>query len=217
MINPTAVAVSTALILAMLAATTWRIAIPPDWAYGPHGASLPHLLAFFICPACVAFVGGVLLARTLLAEATMDAAMQWKQWGSHVLIGYAAICTLFHFYLLTRSLGITGPFSPAVITRAGFVVVASFLILVSNQIPKLPWLPLRYQILDPARGAQLMRLAGQLLVLIGLVIVVGAFAMPLRVMAPLVVSMSTALFIVMIVRRFQLRREEMHEHHDNGS
>lgn len=218
MINRSAVAIATALIFAMLAATAWRIAVPPDWAYGPYGTPLPpDLLAFFICPACVAFVGGVLLAKTLLTEVTMDAAIQWKRWGNRVLIGYAVICTLFHFFILARSLEIAGPFSPAVIIRAGFVVGGSFLILASNQMPKLPWLPFRYQILDPARGAQLMRFAGQLLVLIGIVIVVGAFAMPLRMMEQLVVSMTTASFIVMIVRRFQLRREVIHERHDRRS
>jgi hypothetical protein len=41
--------------------------------------------------------------------------------------------------------------------------------------------------------------------------------MPLRLMAPLIFSMSTASFIVVIVRKFQLRREDMHERHDGGS
>jgi hypothetical protein len=221
MINRTATAFCAASILAMLAATTWRIAISPDWVYGPHGAPLSprHLLGLFTCPACAAFVGGVLLARTLLIQATMDAARQWKQWGSHVLIGYAVICTLFHFYLFTRSLGIAGPFSPMAIARAAFVLAGSFLILVCNQMPKLPWLQSRYQVLplDPARGARLMSFAGRLLVLTGLVVVVGAFVMPLRLMAPLIFSMSTASFIVVIVRKFQLRREDMHERNDSGS
>jgi hypothetical protein len=175
----------------------------------------------FVIPACVGFVGAVLALRKWLttASATAEAVEPWQRWGSHVLLAYGVFCTLFHLYAVARSAGFAGPFSPALVTRTVDVLAGCLLIVFANRMPKLPPLPTRFRFgqLDPVRGAQLLRLVARLLVLSGLAIVIGALVMPLRMMLPLGLSVTTTLALAVVVRKVQLLREQSHERLGHGS
>jgi hypothetical protein len=207
MINRAAAVTSIVLVLVMIAATLWRLPLLPDWAYGPNGAPPPMRKpsVMFIIPACVGFVGGVLALRKWLttATATADDVEPWQRWGSHVLVAYGVICTLFHLFVVARSAGFAGPFSPAVVARTADVLAGCLIIVFANQMPKLPSLPTRFRFgqLDPARAAQLLRFVARFLVLTGLAIVIGALAMPLRMMFPLALSVTTTGALAVVVRK----------------
>jgi hypothetical protein len=221
MISRTAAFTSIVLILVMIAATLWRLPMLPDWAYGPNGAPPPMRKpsVMFVIPACVGFVGAVLALRKWLTTASADAVEPWQRWGSHVLVAYAVFCTLFHLYGVARSAGFAGSFSPALVARTVDVLVGCLLIVAANRMPKLPLLPTRFRFgqLDPVRGAQLLRLVAWLLVLSGLAIVIGALVMPLRMMLPLALSVTTTLALAVVVRKVQLLREQSHERLGRGS
>ena len=221
MIHRTAAVTSIALILVMIAATLWRIPMLPDWAYGPNGAPPPirKPSVMFVIPACVGFVGAVLALQKWLTTATAEAVEPWKRWGSHVLVAYGVFCTLFHLYGVARSVGFAAPFSPTVVSRAVDVLAGCLIIVAANRIPKLPLLSSRFGILrlDPVRGSQFSRFGGRFLVLSGLAIVVGALAMPLRMMLPLALAVTVAVALAVIARKVQLLREQSHERLGGGS
>ena len=214
MINRSAAATSVVLVLVMLAATLWRIPLLPGWAYGPNGAPPPirNPLGLFVVPACVGFVGAVLALKKWVTPATADVE-PWRRWGSQLLVAYALMCTLFHLSSVAGSVGVAGPFSRPVVTRAVIVLSGSLIVVFANQMPKLPWLPSRFGTwqLDAVRGQQLLRSGGQLLVLWGVAAVIGALVMPLRMMVPLIVSITTALVLIAAVRRLALHRQQSRE------
>jgi hypothetical protein len=215
MIHRTAVVISIALMLVMLAAALWRIDLLPDWAYGLNGAPPPirKPAVMFIVPACVAFVGAVLALMKWLTTATADAVEPWRRWGSNTLIAYGMFCTLFHLYFVARSVGFAESFSPMVVTRTVDVLAGCLIIVMANQRPKLPPLPSRFGFgqLDPVRGSQLLRFGGRFVVLFGLAIIIAAFVMPPRLVTPLVLSLSTTMALAVIVRKVQLLREQSQE------
>jgi hypothetical protein len=55
------------------------------------------------------------------------------------------------------------------------------------------------------------------IVLSGLAIVIGALVMPLRMMLPLALSVSTTAALAVVVRKVQLLREQSHEGLGSGS
>jgi hypothetical protein len=215
MIHRSAVVTVIVLVLVMLVATLWRIPMLPDWAYGLNGAPAPirRPAVMFIVPACVAFVGAVLALQKWLTTATVDAVEPWKRWGSNVLVAYGVFCTLFHLYLVARSVGFAGPFSPATVARTVEVLAGCLVVAAANRMPKLPPLPSRFRIsnLDSGRGLQLLRFGGRLLFLLGLAIIIAAFVMPPRLVTPLVLSLSTTMALAVIVRKVQLLREQSQE------
>jgi hypothetical protein len=215
MINRTACVTSIVLVLVMITATMWRLPMLPDWAYGPNGAPPPIRKppVMFVIPACLAFVGGVLALMKWLTTATADAVEPWQRWGGNTLMAYGVFCTLFHLYGVARSVGFAGPFSPTVVTRAVDVLAGCLIIGVANQIPKFPWLPSRFRILylDSVRGPQLSRFGGRFLVLSGFAMVIGALVMPLRMMLPLALSVTSSVALAVVVRKAQLLREQRHE------
>jgi hypothetical protein len=154
MISRTAAVTSIVLVLVMIAATLWRLAMLPDWAYGPNGAPPPmrNSLVMFVPPACVGFVGAVLALRKWLTTASADAVAPWQRWGSHALVAYGMICTLFHLYIVVRSAGFAGSFSPALAARTVDVLAGCLLIVFANQMPKLPPLPARFRLDSSTRS-----------------------------------------------------------------
>jgi hypothetical protein len=98
-------------------------------------------------------------------------------------------------------------FAPARLILASVGVM--FLVL-GNWVAKLPplrmWQPANLS-LDMAGEAAILRFKGWLLVAYGLVLVVSALLIPLSLFAPLAGSMSLALFIVILIRRRQLKAQ----------
>jgi hypothetical protein len=151
--------------------------------------------------------------------ATVDAVRQWQRWGSHLWLAYGVFFTLANLYFVARSAGFAAPFSPTAVTRAFIVPYASLIMVAANQMPKLPWGPSRFAIwhLDPVHGARLLRSGGQVLVMWGLAMCIGALVMPPRMMLPLICSITIALVLVVAVRTFALHREQSHERLGSGS
>jgi hypothetical protein len=208
------------MLSVMIAATLWRMALLPDWAYGLTGAPPPfqNPKVLFVIPACVGFVGGVLMLKKWLTTASADALEPWRRWGSRLLVAYAVICTLLYFSFIARSLGFAGPFSPPVVSRAIVVLCASLVIVAANWMPKLPWVPSRWSIghLDPVHGARLLRSGGRLMFLWGIAVAISALLTPLRMMFPLLVAYTIALVLAVGASRLALHREQSRERPGNG-
>ncbi|MGA7711529.1 MAG: hypothetical protein WCA81_06475 [Rhizomicrobium sp.] len=215
MISRSALLISGALLFAMLVATIARLMLLPDWThipfFGPGGMPVSPMnsLGLIIAPSCVLFVGGGLALRKWLSKASPEAARSWTKWGSFTLIVYSAICTALQFFILTRSLGVGLALNPTNIGRAGIVLIACLLIVLGNDMPKLPWLETRIESLnlDPARGALLMRFNGRMVVLMGIAFIIVACASPTLKIAPWVFAITAAGVVVVQARRLLLRRD----------
>jgi hypothetical protein len=219
-ISRTATAICAVLAAAMMGAALWRIGILPDWCYGPDGPP-PTVRApamFFMAPGCLVLAAAILTFATLPARARVPALEPWQRWVSAIMIGYAIIGALQQFHLVAVSAHVALPFPPSSFARAAFVLTWGLIVVGADRMQKLPYHATRFGIwrLDPVRQAQQLRLAGRGLVVAGIAMIIASCVMPLRMIMPLTVSVSLALFVVAAVNKFRLLREQAHERLHGG-
>jgi hypothetical protein len=213
MIDRKAYWVSGALVAAMLTATIWRVVLLPDWTQIPaFGAGRAAVLMFFCAPFCVIFVGGGLIFKGWISKGSKDVKQSWVRWGSSLLIVYSLICTALQFVILARSLGMAQTLNEVTVVRTGFVLLGALLVVIGNELPKLPWLETRTKILrlDAAQGAKFLRFRGWIAVVIGLCVVVGGAFLPLQLIIPCFLPLFFAGLAATIVLRTQLTRKQLH-------
>ena len=215
MIDRKASLISCALLVLMLAATAWRLALLSDWTHFP--AFLPDKTAvmrssfwLLVAPLCLVFVGGTLALNKRRVKESPDAIHSWTRWGSSLLIIYGVICAALQFFILARSLGLALAINPTNFGRAALVLLACLIVVSANYMPKLPLVQSRFTMLnlDPARGAQFVRFSARMLVLAGIAIIVIAVFVPQPSKGvPWIFSISAAVVVVSFLRRWQLSRE----------
>jgi hypothetical protein len=184
------------LILVMLGGAFWRL------ANAANGSMTP-----FVIPASVIFAAGMFVFQERRIAGSPDALAAWKKWGSFFLIGCAAILTAFQLLPVFRSLGIplppSAPLFRLLVAGYGLVIVVA-----GNLGPKLPPLDKRWpnvMSLGKFEQAAMLLVAGWLLVAFGLVTIVSALLLPLRLIAPVMASTALAMLVAILVKRRQLR------------
>jgi hypothetical protein len=191
----TTLAVS-ALVLLMLAGAIWLAG---------HMQRLPFI--GFIPPAGVMFVAGVYQWR--LARAEGDLA-PWRKLSGFVVISYTAICTVLELFMVMKVSNVTALptfFAPA---RLILAFLGVLFLVVGNWIAKLPPVRMRQpagRSLDMAGEAAMLRFKGWLVVAYGLVLFVSALLIPISLFVPLLGSTTLALYVVLFIRRRQLKAQ----------
>jgi hypothetical protein len=183
------------LVLAMLAAAIWLVV---------HGARSP--VVPFLAPVCVAMVVAVLHWRL---QDVSGGCAAWAAWGSFFAMSYAVICAASQLVLVLMALKvITPPALPWV--RLFFALFGAQFIVLGNWMAKLPpprlWRP-AWLSLDAAGEAAILQFVGWLFVSYGLIVIASAILMPMKLIAPIVVSLALASLIVIGIRRHQLRAQ----------
>lgn len=213
MIDRKAYWISGALVAAMLTATIWRIVLLPDWTQIPFfGAGRVAVLMLFCAPFCVIFVVGQLAFRGWISKGSKDVKQSWVRWGSSTLIVYSVICAALQFVILARSLGIAKTLDEVTVVRTGFVLLGALLVVMGNQLPKLPWLETRIKILrlDAAQGATVLRYRGWITVVVGIGVIIGGSLLPLQLIIPVFLALFLAGLAANILLRTQLHRKQLH-------
>jgi len=183
-------------VLAMLAGAVGLVVYKERWS----------AILFFL-PACVVFVVAVWQWRFARAEGDLS---DWTKWGGFLLVSYAAICTGFQLMLVLKVSKLIALPSLPFIKRALIAFFGVQLLVLGNWKAKLPpfkapWRPVSLS-LDVAGEAAILRFEGWLLVAYGLIVIASALLIPMSLIAPLFGSMSLASFVVILVRRRQLRK-----------
>lgn len=205
--------ISGALVVAMLTATIWRIVLLPDWTQIPFwGAGRAAVLMLFCAPCCVMFVGGSLAFKGWISRGSKEVKQSWVRWGSSLLIVYSLICTALQFVILARSFGLAKTLDEVTVVRTGFVLLGVLLVVVGNQLPKLPWLEARIGVLrlDVAQGAKFLRYRGWVTVVVGIGVVIAGSLMPLRLIIPFLIPLLLGGFAATVLLRAQLTRKQLH-------
>lgn len=196
MLDRKAMLILSALILVMLGGAIWHVS---------HAA--PWLITPFALPLTVTIAAGVFVLKERRAKASADALAAWKKWGSFFMISCAAIVTAFQLLPIFRKLGVPLP-PPELVFRMLIAGYGLVLVVTGDQAPKLPPLERRQPgrlSLGKAEQLAMMRLAGRLMVCLGLVTIVSALLLPVRVIVAVMGSLALAIFVVMLTRRYQLR------------
>jgi hypothetical protein len=213
MIDRKAYWISGVLVVAMLTATIWRIALLPDWTQIPSfGSGRIAVLLLFCAPLCVIYVVGQLAFTGWISKGSKDVKQSWMRWGSSSLIAYSLICTALQFVVLARSLGMAKTLNPETIVRTVFVLVGALLVVMGNQIPKLPWLEARIGILrlDSTQGAKCLRFGGWVVVVMGIGVAIGGSLLPLQLITLFFLSLFLGGLATTILLRTQLKRKQIH-------
>ena len=206
--------ITMSLSVIMLAAAVWRIALLPDWMEFPagNGRTLHHsYFAFFLFlpPLWMIVSLGFVAARNWLARSAAKNVRPWTKWHGTLLIAGGLLVTAMQFSIIARSLSTNDILNPMVMTRIFTVATGVLMIATGNRLPKLPWLASRLEILDlpPAQGAELLRFQGWLNVCVGAVFILAGAFLPFRLTFAIMLGTVTATFIVILIRRAQLKRE----------
>lgn len=213
MIDRKTVWITSALTFAMLIAAIWRIALLPDWMEFPlgNGRTLHHsyfALFLFVPPLWIIGALGLVAARRWLIRSSVENIRPWKKWHSLLLICGGVLMTAMQFSIIARSLSTNNILNPMVMTRIFTVATGVLMIATGNRLPKLPWLTSRLNILSlpPAQGAEFLRLQGWLNVCVGTAFVLAGALLPYRLAFAVMLGTLTATFIVIVIRRVQLKR-----------
>jgi hypothetical protein len=209
MIDRKAFWISSAFVAAMLAGALWRVTQLADWTQLPrHGASSAPLWLtssawLLVAPGSVAIFMLSLTMQAGMVDASDEALRPWKKWGGSYLVAISAIMTLLQAFIIAGSLGLLAPIAPVLFLRGMFIVSGLLLAVMSNGVPKLPWLPSRFTPVaaDPDQGARSLRVQGWLGVLFGLGAIVTGL-LPLGMMQPAIASMAIAGAVVWGISRF---------------
>jgi hypothetical protein len=209
MIDRKAFWISSAFVAAMLAAALWRVTQLADWTQWPHrgAGNAPLWLTssawLLIAPGVVVIIAIMLKMQARMFEASDEALRPWKRWGGSYLVAISVIMALLQAFIITGSLGLLTPIAPVMFLRGMFVVSGLLLVVMSNGLPKLPWLPSRFALADADadQGAKSLRVRGWLGVLFGLGAIVTGL-LPLGMMQPAVVAVAIAGAVVWGLSRF---------------
>jgi hypothetical protein len=196
MLDRKAMLILSVLILVMVGGAIWHVTHAAPWLVTP-----------FALPLIVTIAAGVFVLKERRATASADALAAWKKWGGFFMISCAAIVTAFQLLPVFRKLGVPLP-PPELVFRllvAGYGLVV---VVTGDQAPKLP--PLEYRRpggLSLGKEGQLaiFRLGGWLLVCFGLVTIVSALFLPLRLIPVVMGSLALAFLVAMLAKRYQLR------------
>ena len=201
------------LFFAMTAAAIWRLSLLPDWTQlpivTPRGPSTRNGLVLFAPPLSLLFMIIIGLAMNWLFSGP-DEAIQIRQRRSRLLLlGTGAMTALAQAVIISRSLHYGLWLNPENVARAVVAVGGILTMMHGNIVPKMPSVSKRIAALnlDAWQSARSRRLTGWMTVAFGLAMINAAVLLPLRAMAPTVLTLCVAYYCVFIWHFARLKRE----------
>jgi hypothetical protein len=196
MLDRKAMLILSVLILVMVGGAIWHVTHAAPWLVTP-----------FALPLIVTITAGVFVLKERRATASADALAAWKKWGGFFMISCAAIVTAFQLLPIFRKLGVPLP-PPELVFRLLIAGYGLVVVVAGDQAPKLP--PLEWRrpgrlSLGKAEQLAMLRLGGRLMVCLGLVTIVSALLLPVRLIAAVMGSLVLAMLVAVLVKRRQLR------------
>ncbi len=207
------------VIIAMVAATVWRLSLLPDWHKvpldGPGSKHFGNGLILLAQPFALTMMTAFMYARKWLAAGSCDAMRSWGHWSSKFLVAFCLLEGLMQAFMISRSLGYGLALDRVTTARVSMAAMAVLLLVVGNAMPKLPWLSLRFRLLrlDPWQQNRHLRFQGKLMVGMGLYFLLIAIGLPLLKLLPpnlvLTVMLAPAPLIAAATlwHRAKIRRE----------
>jgi hypothetical protein len=201
------------LCLAMTAAAVWRLSLLPDWTRmpmpTPRGPITRSGLVLFAVPLSLLFTIAALAAPKWLASRPNEALAALYRRIRFVPIVSGVLLALLQVFLISRSLRHGLGLNPVAIARIVMAVNGVLVIMQGNIMPKLPRVPSRFAALnlDPWQAARSRRFAGRMTVAFGLVLIAGAFLLPLRAILVTVPMLTLAFCGVLIWNNVRVKRE----------
>lgn len=211
MINRKALWISILLVLAMIAATLWRLSLLPDWhhvpAEGPDNSRMIPLFALFVPPLIPLFFMGTLFARQWLRSGPAEAVRPWRLYYGLTLVFMTGMMALAQGFNLARSMGALQSVDRPTLAHIIFVAAGIFMMVAGNSLPKMPWLTARFRPLDRWQWNQHLRFAGKLSFVLGLFFVVGMPLLPVKIGILVAIGLSIATVAASLWHRAKVRRE----------
>ena len=213
MIDRKALQIFGLIILAMVAASFWRLSQLPDWHHmpvaGPADSHTVNGFMLFVSPASLLIFMAVLFARKWFATGPEENVRPWRKWSGLMLLSWATIIALMQAFIIARSLGFVRGLDRWTVAHVFNALMGIIIMVLGNTMPKLPWLSVRFRPLqlDPWQWNRQLRFMGRLLVGIGAFIAIGGFLLPKGSFLPFLVSLWLATFVVGIWHRARVRRE----------
>jgi hypothetical protein len=193
MLNRRAILILSVLILVMLASDIWQVT---------HGE--PWSMALFTPPFIVTCMVVTFVERERDVLASVDALAAWREWASAIGISSAAIFTVLQL-LPVVPLGIPLPTSE-LIWRVFLAACGLPFVVIGNRAPKLPPLQSRRPgmlSLGAAEQRAITRLAGWLLVSLGVTMIVSALFFSSRMIVVAIGCVGLATLVLILVNRFE--------------
>jgi hypothetical protein len=213
MIDRRKLRISGLLLMAMVAATLWRLSLFSDWRHIPLGNPADHHtitgLVFFAAPASLLIAMVMTFLTTLLISNVPEESMPaWSRWNGRWLVTLGALMALVQAVTLIRSFGIL-PLSAQTVARGVVVFIGIIFMVIGNATPKLPSLtalsgPFR---LGPWQENRLLRFVGKLLFGLGLFLATSGILLPPALWSSAFLCLALAAFAAAIWYRIKLRRE----------
>lgn len=208
MIDRKALRISGLILLAMVAATLWRLSLFPDWRHIPAGNHQTITgLVFFAEPASLLIVMIMPFLLKWLMPDPGESLPSWRRWNGKWILSWGVFFALMQAFILARSLGHFS-LSGMVVARAAMVVIGIVFMMMGNAMPKAPSPPPRGSFeFDSWQKSRLLRFAGKLFVGLGLAFVLGGILLPLEYWKPVFACLMLAALAAGIWYGVQLRRE----------
>jgi hypothetical protein len=210
MIDRKAFRVSGIILLAVIAATLWRLSLFPDWRQIPAGGPGSHNtisgLILFAAPASL-LISMVMLPLIQWLTSPKEILPAWRRWSGRWVVSWSVLMALMQAFVLARSLGLVS--LPAQGSgRLVLVLMGTMFMMVGNAAPKAPSPPQRNSFeLDSWQKSRLLRFAGKLLVGVGLAFVLGGILLPLEYWQPVFLCLMLSALAAGILYGVKLRRE----------
>lgn len=209
MINRKALWISILVLFAMIAANLWRLSLLPDWRHvpveGPGSSLTIPVLGFFSPVLALLFTIGVLFSRKWLRSGTEEAVRPWRNWYGLLLLFNTAMAASAQAFNLARSLGGLQFVDRLTLAHVIFVAVGLFMMMIGNNLPKMPRLTARFGPLDPWQWNQHKRFAGKLAVILGLFFAVGMPQLPIKMVFPVAISLALTIVAASSWHRAKVR------------
>lgn len=200
------------LVAVMMAAAAWRFSLLPDWHHlplnGPGGGRTINGLMLFWGPAMLLLATALLYARKWYLSGPEESLKSWGLWCHRTLLIQGLVVALMQAFMIARSLGIGTSLDRLAVSRAFLAMTGLILVAMGNALPKMPWLGtrIRFLRLDPWQWNQHLRLAGRMLVGLGLFAAIGGVLLPPDLFRAFFFSLWLAMLTMGLVYRFKLRR-----------
>lgn len=194
------------VLLAMIASSVWRLALP-DWppADGPGGHRMIDNLSLFIMPVSLLFF--LVSPFILWVASPMESRPSVRRFNGKMIVSWSVFWVVLQGFMLARSLDLVS-LSNVGTARGGSVMIGIIFMIFGNFVPKTP-VPTERNSLQPSswRLSRQYRLLGKLFVGLGLAFVLGGFLLPLEYWEPVFATLMLAAFAGGLWQSIKLRQE----------
>jgi hypothetical protein len=218
MIDRKALWISILLVLAMIAANIWWLSRLPDWRHVPiekmdHSTIIIPFFWTFLAPLVALFMIALIFAFNWKfgpeQTSPKEAVQSWGRLQSLALVFGVGMPALAYAYHIARTLGALQSVDRLTLSHFMLAVTGIFLMAYGNTLPKLPWLSKRSSPLDPWQWNQHRRFQGKLVFFFGLLVVMTAPVLPIKMAAPAGLGLSLAVIATSLWYRAKVKREPL--------